>query len=91
MMLLMVKSLAVAGEFGTHLRALTGVGQSGRTAATWRQMLANLEESPPSRLVEDRPNCRLHVWRTMCGDVSLRVTGSWFSGTRRRSTTNRPD
>jgi hypothetical protein len=82
MMLLMVKSLAVAGEFGPHLRALTGVGQSGRTAATWRQMLANLEESPPSRLRGEQtelPTARLADYVRRCVASRDRILVLWYA------------
>jgi hypothetical protein len=82
MMLLIAKSLAVAGEFGMHMRALTGAGQQSRANATWRQMLANLEKSPPSRLRGEQtelPTARLADYVRRCVASRDRILVLWYA------------
>ena len=81
-MLLTVKSLAVAGEFGTRVRWLTGEGQMDRARETWGQIVARLESSPPSRLEAGQAElatARLAEYVRRCVAPRDRILVLWYA------------
>jgi len=81
-LLLTFKSVAVAGEFETRVRWLTGEGQSARAYATWRQLATNLVASPPSRLRggdEELPTARLAEYVRQCVAPRDRLLVLWYA------------
>jgi hypothetical protein len=81
-MVLTIKSLAVAGEFGTRVRWLTGEGQMARARETWSQIAARLESSPPARLEAGRAElatARLAEYVRRCVAPSDRLLVLWYA------------
>jgi hypothetical protein len=81
LLLLTVKSLAVAGEFETRVQWLTGEGQTAKAEATWQRLAANLMASPPSRIREDAdlPTARLAEYVRRCVAPHDRVLVLWYA------------
>ena len=82
MIVLTIKSLAVAGEFGTRARWLTGAGQMDRARETWGEIAARLESSPPSRLEAGRAElatARLAEYVRRCVGPRDRILVLWYA------------
>jgi hypothetical protein len=82
LMVLTIKSLAVAGEFGTRVRWLTGEGQMARARETWGQIAARLESSPPARLEAGQaelPTARLAEYVHRCVAPRDRILVLWYA------------
>jgi hypothetical protein len=81
-MVLTIKSLAVAGEFGTRVRWLTGEGQMARARETWGRIAARLESSPPSRLEAGQAElatARLAEYVRRCVAPRDRILVLWYA------------
>ena len=81
-MVLTIKSLAVAGEFGTRVRWLTGEGQMSRARETWSQIAARLESSPPARLEAGQAElatARLAEYVRRCVAPTDRLLVLWYA------------
>jgi len=81
-MVLTIKSLAVAGEFGTRVRWLTGEGQMARARETWSKIVVRLESSPPSRLEagqEGLATARLAEYVRRCVAPRDRILVLWYA------------
>src|SRR5687767_6588708 len=81
-MVLTIKSLAVAGEFGTRVRWLTGEGQMTRARETWSKIAARLESSPPSRLEAGQAElatARLSEYVRRCVAPGDRILVLWYA------------
>jgi hypothetical protein len=81
-LVLTIKSLAVAGEFGTRVRWLTGEGQMARAREKWSQIAARLESSPPSRLEDGQTElatARLAEYVRRCVAPRDRILVLWYA------------
>jgi hypothetical protein len=81
-MVLALKSLAVAGGFPIRMRWLAGEGESARARATWTEIAANLEESPPSRIRGEQtelPTARLAEYVRRCVAPGDRILVLWYA------------
>ena len=78
-LLLTAKSLAVAGEFETRVRWLTGEGLWARAGATWRQISANLIASPPRSGDPELPRARLAEYLRRCVAPRDRILVLWYA------------
>jgi len=83
MMLLAVKSLAVAGEFGERVEWLFGDGRSmARAKGAWREVGARLQASPPSQFWPAGTGpvtVRLAEYVRRCTAPSDRTLALWFA------------
>jgi len=82
MLVLTIKSLAVAGEFGTRVRWLTGEGQMARAREKWSEIAARLESSPPSRLEDGQAElatARLAEYVRRCVAPRDRILVLWYA------------
>jgi hypothetical protein len=81
-MLLMVKSLAVAGDFGDRMSWLLGEGQLERARGAWREVGARLQASPPSQFWPRGTGpvtVRLAEYARRCTAPSDRILVLWFA------------
>ena len=81
-MMLVIKSLAAAGEFSTRVLWLTGEGQMARARNTWRQIATRLETSPPSRLEggeTELVTARLSDYVRRCVAPRDRILVLWYA------------
>jgi hypothetical protein len=80
---LMVKSLAEAGDFGDRVGWLLGEGRSpARAAGAWREVATRLTVSPPSRFWDGRGGpvtVRLAEYARRCLGPSDRTLALWFA------------
>jgi hypothetical protein len=83
LLLLAVKSLAVAGDFGDRTRWLIGEGQSlERARGAWSEVAARLTASPPSRFWTGRTGplwVRFAEYARRCTAPSDRLLILWFA------------
>jgi hypothetical protein len=82
MLVLTIKSLAVAGEFGTRVRWMTGEGQMARAREKWGQIAARLESSPPARLEDGQAElatARLAEYVRRCVAPRDRILVLWYA------------
>lgn len=82
LMLLAVKSLAVAGDFGDRTRWLLGEGQLDRARGAWREVGARLQASPPSQFWPRGTGpvtVRLAEYARRCTGPSDRLLVLWFA------------
>lgn len=82
MLLLGVKSLAVAGDFGDRAAWLLGEGQVERARGAWREVGARLRASPPSQFWARGTGpvtVRLAEYARRCTAPSDRILVLWFA------------
>ena len=82
MMLLTVKSLAVAGDVGDRTRWLLGEGRMDRARGAWREVGARLQASPPSQFWPRGTGpvtVRLAEYARRCTTPSDRILVLWFA------------
>ena len=78
---LAMKSLAVASEFPARVRSLTGAGPAS-IAEEWRQLAVNLTASPPSRLrggEAELATARLADYVRRCVAPADRILVLWYA------------